>query len=102
MPQLNLRFQHPQYNDADLVRSIQSILDGTDLLSLATISDQKAWINTAYYCYGDDLALFFLSEPSTQHCKNLEHDSTAAAAIFDSHQPWGPGKRGLQVFGRCE
>jgi uncharacterized protein len=102
MPQIRVRFQGSSYPDSQLMNSVQGILDKTDLFSLATVLDGKAWINTAYYCFGENLDLFFLSEPSTQHCQNIKTNSSVAATIFESHQPWGPGgKRGIQVFGDC-
>jgi uncharacterized protein YhbP (UPF0306 family) len=102
MPQIKIAFQYFEYGDHDLNCSLQAILESTELLSLATVNGSSAWINTAFYCYNDSLDLFFLSEPTTQHSKNLEANPSVAATIFESQQPWGPGKlRGLQIFGDC-
>jgi hypothetical protein len=56
-------------------------------------------INTAFFCFSRDLALYFLSHPESVHCHNLTRVPRMAAAVFDSHQPWGDPHAGLQLFG---
>jgi len=78
------------------------ILRGNLLCSMATVTPRgRAHINTAYFCYSDDLELFFLSDPRSRHCRNLSTNRSMAVAIFSSSQSWEGADRGLQLFGTC-
>lgn len=73
------------------------------LCSIATVSERnRAHINTAYFCYSDDLVVYFVSHPNSLHCRNLSRSSPIGMTIFSSSQPWGSPGRGLQLFGRCQ
>ena len=92
-----------QQSDNKIRKSIEDILGKTKLLSMATVSsDQKPWINTAYFSYNDDLELYILTPPSSIHGQNLEGNNYVAVAVYESEQDPGPGKQGLQLFGICE
>jgi uncharacterized protein YhbP (UPF0306 family) len=99
---LNLAYFHPKYSDASLNASIQSILEANELMGMATVCGSEAYSNTAYFAFNEQMDIFVLCEPTTQHSQNLVHNQSMAAAIFDSHQPWTSDKRGLQLFGTCE
>ena len=95
-----ISFSHEKYSDEKLLESIKSILSSSDLCSIASIKDKKiSYIHTAYFAFSDSLKLYFLSDPSTQHCKNVVKNPSVAVAVSDSHQPWQENKRGLQLFG---
>jgi uncharacterized protein YhbP (UPF0306 family) len=88
---------------ADRVRrTMARILNRTPLCAIATVTaDGRAHINTAYFACSDTLELYFLSHPSSQHCRNLRTRPVAAIAVFESGQTWGELDRGLQLFGSC-
>jgi uncharacterized protein YhbP (UPF0306 family) len=87
---------------AQLWRSVREILDGTELCSLATQDGRGAvHISTAFFAWTEDLALYFLSDPTSRHARNLAEQSSAAVAVFDTHQVWGAAHRGLQLRGRA-
>jgi uncharacterized protein YhbP (UPF0306 family) len=78
------------------------ILSSNELCSMATRgSGGRVHINTAFFCHGEDLALFFLSDPGSVHCRNLASSSRMAVAVFDTRQAWGAAHEGLQMFGDC-
>jgi hypothetical protein len=56
-------------------------------------------INTVFFCFSNDLHLYFLSHPESVHCHNLIRRPQMAMAVVDSHQLWGEPHRGLQLFG---
>ena len=96
------KFIHPDYDSARLGLSIAKILKSTHLCSMATSGkDGSCHINTAFFCFNEALLIFFVSDPATQHCKNLLGTSSMAMSVFYSHQPWGSALRGLQLFGQC-
>jgi len=83
-----------------LRRSILRILRENVLCSMATVNSvNRAHINTAYFSYSDDLELFFLSDRSARHCRNLVPNPSMAVAVFSTTQVWGTPDRGLQCFG---
>ena len=91
-------------SDRRVRKSIIRILRDSELCSMATQDPRnRPHINTAYFCYGglDDLEIFFLSDITSHHCRNLSRNASMAMTIFRTNQPWdGPG-RGLQLFGTC-
>ena len=62
----------------------------------------RAHINLAYFCYSNELEVYFLSHPGSLHCKNLETNASTAIAIFSSSQIWTNPGRGLQLVGLCD
>ncbi len=85
-----------------VMKSILRILRGNILCSMSTVTREKrAHINHAYFCYSKDLELYFLSDPSSLHCRNLLTNPSMAMTIFNSSQKWGGPDRGMQLFGTC-
>jgi uncharacterized protein YhbP (UPF0306 family) len=70
------------------------------LCSLSTVTpDARAHINTVYFCYSEELELYFLSHPRSMHCRNVAANSSMAMAVFSSKQQWLGPDRGVQLFG---
>ncbi|HEV3469876.1 MAG TPA: pyridoxamine 5'-phosphate oxidase family protein [Pyrinomonadaceae bacterium] len=83
-----------------LYNSVVRILASNMLCSMATYGEKgRVHINTAFFCFSDDLDFYFLSNPASVHCQNISRSPQAAVAIFDSRQLWGTPHRGLQLFG---
>lgn len=83
-------------------QSVLRVLEDNVLFSIATVTgDGRAHVNTAYFCYSDDLELYFLSDPGSLHCRNLATNSSMAVAVFSSAQKWVDPGRGVQLFGTC-
>ncbi len=68
------------------------------LMTIATFGEFP-WIASAYYTFDQDLNLYFLSDPSTLHVKQILRNPKVSVAISDSHQDINKDKRGLQSFG---
>lgn len=82
--------------------AVFDILSSNVLCSIATVSpDNRAHINTAYFCFSDDLDVYFLSHPRSKHSQNLLANSSAAVTVFSSSQVWTSPGKGLQLFGIC-
>ncbi|MCX6132998.1 MAG: pyridoxamine 5'-phosphate oxidase family protein [Ignavibacteriales bacterium] len=100
---MRISFAHEKYSDEELTESIRGILSQSELCSIATVKDKNtSYIHTAYFAFTDSLKLYFLSDPSTQHCVNIKKNPSVAVAIADNHQPWQEPKRGLQFLGTCK
>lgn len=81
--------------------SVENILKENKLLSMATASENKPHINTAFYA-AEGLKLYIFTPPETVHGQNLEENLGIAVDIHDSHQEWSDEKKGLQIFGTAE
>lgn len=97
VPLSRLKISEPR-----LKKSILRILKENVLFSIATVdSRNRAHINTAYFCFSDDLELYFLSHPESVHCQNLINNPSVAITVFSSAQKWTKPGRGIQIFGEC-
>jgi uncharacterized protein YhbP (UPF0306 family) len=76
------------------------LLETSSLCAIATIGPrERAHVNTAYFAWAPDLRLVWLSEPKSQHSRNLRGNASVAVAVYDSRQTWGTPDRGIQLFG---
>jgi nitroimidazol reductase NimA-like FMN-containing flavoprotein (pyridoxamine 5'-phosphate oxidase superfamily) len=81
-------------------RSLFRILKSNMLCSMATVTAEgRAHINTAYFSFPRDLVLYFLSHPSSTHCRNLATNPSIAIAVFSSRQIWSGPDQGLHCLG---
>ncbi len=104
---MNLEIDNENYSAMQIEGRIRELVEENELCSLATVQennnrDPSAHIATAWYAYDDELRLYVLTPPDTDHAKNLEENDSIALTIFDSHQDWSAKKKGLQVFGTAE
>lgn len=100
---MSVRLVTSRYPVSRVLRSALRILRANRLCSIATVTaGNRAHIHTAYFCYSGDLEVFFLSDPDSQHCRNLARNSSAAITIFSTAQKWGGPDRGIQLFGSCQ
>ena len=99
---MSVLFVSKGFSEGRLRKSVFRILRENMLCSMSTVNRlNRAHINTAYFCYSDDLELYFLSDPTPVHSRNLSNNSSMAMTIFRSFQEWGGSDRGLQLFGTC-
>jgi hypothetical protein len=68
------------------------------LMSVATAWREAPWAATVFFAYDDSLQLYFLSERTTRHARNIAHNPKVAATI---NQDFGkPGLvKGIQLEG---
>lgn len=89
-------------SDEPALQTLFVILNENVLCSMSTVTaGQRAHINTAYFCFSEELVLYFLSHPDSLHCRNLAKNSSMAVSVFSSSQKWTDPGRGIQLFGRC-
>ncbi len=89
-------------SDPSVRTSVFDILEDSALCSMATIGPRgQPHINTAYFAYTPELEFFFLSDPTSLHCRNLQRNPAMGMTIFNSRQVWGGSDRGMQLFGTC-
>jgi uncharacterized protein YhbP (UPF0306 family) len=87
---------------ARLAAIARRLLDASTLCAIATMSPGgRAHINTAYFAYGPDFEVVWLSAPEARHSRNVRANPSVAVAVFRSTQRWGESDRGIQLFGRA-
>lgn len=97
-----LKFDDLKYKSKEIYDSIQEIIGSNILLSMATVNGSNSWINNCYFCYDDRLNIYILTDPKSQHIKNLKNNNSVALTISDSRQDWNGDQKGIQAFGACE
>jgi uncharacterized protein YhbP (UPF0306 family) len=91
-----------KFSEARVRKRILHQLQENTLCTLATVrKNSQAHISPVYFCYSEDLELYFLSDPRSHHCQNLLTNASMAVTIFDSSQKWGRADSGMQLFGTC-
>ena len=81
--------------------TLLSYLKSQNLMALATNGDAAANC-FVYFAVDGDFSIYFISEPDSEHCKNIEKNNTVACAIADSHQTVSSKKIGAQIKGVVE
>ena len=84
-----------------ILQHIKTFLSERFQLTLATYGEHP-WIATLYYSFDADLNLYFLSDPNTLHCQQIEKNPQVAVSITDAPQNPASEKKGLQAFGVAE
>ena len=97
-----LKFNHPNYKNNKLNESLFEILKNNTLLSLSTVTPNgNAYINTAFYAFDNKLRIYIITDPKSNHSKNLVKNQSIAISIFDSHfEFWKDKLKGVQLFGK--
>lgn len=76
------------------------LLDASPLCAISTVSPHDAaHINTAYFVWSHELEIFWLSDPTATHSRNIHVRPHTAIAVYESDQAWGKPDRGIQLFG---
>jgi uncharacterized protein len=98
---LNCKLYADGFAQDTLLNSTNSILESTELCSIATSDGKSPYIHTAYFAYSSDLMIYFLSPPSAQHSINISVNPLVSISVFSGSQPYGGDLKGLQIFGEC-
>jgi uncharacterized protein YhbP (UPF0306 family) len=99
----SFKFNHPEYSNKILNESLYKIIENNKLLSMATVTQEcKAHINTAYYAYDNNLKLYIITDPKSNHSNNVKQNESVSVSIFNSHlQFLKDDMQGIQLFGKC-
>jgi uncharacterized protein YhbP (UPF0306 family) len=84
---------------ADIAQRIADFLDGHYVLSLATSGRNGPHAASVFYAR-DGFALFWVSDPETQHSIEIEADNRVAATVAVDCRDFND-IRGLQICGRA-
>lgn len=99
---LTVKFEGTQIPSPTIAESIEAIAAHSTVLSLSTsAADGAAHANLAFFALGAKFDLFFVSESSTRHGRNLAARPRASAAIFVPPPEFGEHLQGMQLTGEC-
>jgi uncharacterized protein len=79
--------------------AVAQYLERHHVMTLATCSLDGPWASAVFYVHIGP-ALYFLSSPSSRHCRNLAHDPRCAATVQEDYSDWTQIK-GLQLEGHA-
>jgi len=68
------------------------------VVTLCTHGADGPWAAAVFYV-SEGTTLYFLSAPSSSHCRNLAADARVAATVQEDYADW-PAIRGVQLEGR--
>lgn len=81
---------------------LHEYLKSQRLMSVASYNNKKPWTCSLYYTIDNSFNLYFLSEPHSQHCKELASNPNVAVNIADSNQKVTDKKIGAQIQGNAQ
>lgn len=81
---------------------IQQILEGTYVMSLATLDDEGVWVADVTYIADDELNIYWMSKPWRRHSAAIDkHNAQVAGTITLTTGP-DQSDAGLQLSGKAE
>jgi uncharacterized protein len=80
-------------------QALQYVADH-NTVSLATVGAEGPWATTVFYA-SVDFTLYFLSEPKTQHVRNVIESPQIGATINEDYRDWRQIK-GIQMSATCK
>lgn len=79
-------------------QEMTNFLKGRKLMSLGTYN-RFPWAACVYFVYDNDLNFYFVSDPKTKHCKNIEVNPRVSVTVVNSEQDPEGKKVGFQASG---
>lgn len=81
-------------------KALVSYLKEHHVVTLATAVGGQPWAAALFYA-SQDLTIYFLSDPESRHCANIQQNPVVSAAIHQNYLDWRE-IRGLQLEGVVE
>jgi len=81
----------------ELHEKVQRYLREHHVMTLASFGDEGSWAAAMFYA-NDGFGIYFLSSPTTRHCRNLANDPRVSAAVHEDYADWREIK-GVQMEG---
>ncbi len=88
-----------QPDDTDSRERILAYLQNHNTLTLATSNEGKPFACALFYV-NEGFALYFVSDPETQHIENIARNPSIGAAVHEDYRDWRL-IQGIQLEGTC-
>lgn len=82
----------------DLRKLIEDYLKEARLMQVATSKDNQPWVASVYFAFDEKLSLYWISNPTRRHSKEIKDNEKVAGTIVLPHSH-GEKVRGLQFQG---
>lgn len=79
-------------------KEVLEFLKDYKLMSVGTYN-KLPWAATVFYLYDEKFNLYFVSNPKTLHCQNIDKNPKVSVTVADSHQKGDDKKMGFQARG---
>lgn len=86
----------------DWQQYLKGRFDDAPFLALATAGANGPWSNTLYFAYNDSFTIFFISEESCEHMKNIATNPRVSCALYSTVQEPREKVRGVQLVGTAQ
>ena len=81
-------------------RAAFELLDASSLCAVSTVSPRAMpHVSAVYFAWNRSFEIFWLSDVSARHSRNIQTRPGVAITVYDSSQVWGRPDRGIQLFG---
>lgn len=80
-----------------LSAQVLAYLGSHHVITLATHGPEGPWASAVFYV-NDGLTVYFLSAPTTRHCRNMAGEPRVAATVQEDYAEWSAIK-GIQLEG---
>jgi len=78
---------------SDLIAMVHRVIDGNRYLTVGTVEPGGLpRLTPVYFTHDSYRSLYWVSEPTSQHSRNLAREPRVAIVIFDSTRPPGAGE----------
>jgi nitroimidazol reductase NimA-like FMN-containing flavoprotein (pyridoxamine 5'-phosphate oxidase superfamily) len=86
----------------DWKKHLVACMESTEYCCLATVDSKGVWSNPVYFAWDENFNLYFISQPSSRHMKNIEKDSRIAVSIYSTGQSTFDDVAGIQLEGKAQ
>jgi uncharacterized protein len=99
---LTVKFEGTQLPSVTVAESVEGIVSQTPVLALSTSDNTGVpHANMAFFALGTNFDLFFMSETSSVHGRNVAERPAASVAIWLKPPEFGEHLQGMQLEGEC-
>jgi len=84
----------------ELRQQVLTYLQSHNTMTLATVGSDGPWAAGLFYV-NDGFDLYWLSDPDTQHSRNIAHNPHVAVTIHEDYRDWRI-IQGIQMEGAAE
>lgn len=86
--------------DEDIRDSVLKYMKDHNCMTIATVGDGLLWAAAVFYV-NDGFKLYFLSDPDSRHCQNIEKCGRVAVTINEDYYDWRK-IQGIQLEGKAQ
>lgn len=74
-------------------------MSSTEFCTLATVDGNGVWSNPVYFAWDENFNIFFISQPTSRHMKNITRDERVSLSIYSTRQSPFDDVAGIQLEG---